>query len=54
MADVDDQEADWLQIIPGLAVREPPELKPEVPPEIWNDTPVDPQRAWAAVVAMCG
>ena len=28
--------------------------KPEVPPEVWNDTPIDPDRAMAAVRAMCG
>jgi len=28
--------------------------KPEVPPEVWNETKPDPERCMAAVRAMCG
>lgn len=29
-------------------------LRPQVPPEVWNEAPVDGDRAMAAVRAMCG
>jgi hypothetical protein len=27
---------------------------PEIPWECWREKPIDPQKAWEAVVAMCG
>jgi hypothetical protein len=27
---------------------------PEIPPEVWNERPIDAERAMAAVRAMCG
>lgn len=38
---------------PGRVVQ-PKKKQPEVPPEVWQTKPVDPDRAWDAVMAMCG
>ena len=44
----------WMTIIPGLMVKEPPEPKPEIPPECWNSEKPDPEKCIRAVRAMCG
>ena len=49
----DEDGGEWLQIVPGLLVKEP-EPRPEVPPEVWNDTPIDGARCVAATKALCG
>jgi hypothetical protein len=38
----------WIEVTEGLMVKE----SPEVPPEVWNEKPVDAERAMQAVRAM--
>jgi hypothetical protein len=43
-------EEGWVTVVDGLSVKEEP--KPEIPPEVWNQSPVDPEKCMAAVRAM--
>jgi hypothetical protein len=44
--------ADFVYFDEGIEVTEI--FHPEIPWECWREKPIDPQKAWEAVVAMCG
>lgn len=47
-------EAKFALDLSAQAVAEPAKPEPEVPPPVWDDRPIDADRAMAAVLALSG